>query len=110
MAIVTGWGRVEEKKPTSNTLRKVAVPIMSMEECSKAGYSTSKITDNMMCAGYPQGERDACQVSRIHFVGNLISPVVDIYFNYFNLYSINWLSVCLLKFSVCWANAFLQEV
>ncbi|XP_049813643.1 trypsin-7-like [Schistocerca nitens] len=61
VAIVTGWGRVEERKPTSATLRKVAVPIMSMEKCRRAGYPSERITDNMICAGYPQGKRDACQ-------------------------------------------------
>jgi guanylate cyclase len=62
VAIVAGWGRTEERKPTSSSLRKVAVPIMSREQCLKSGYSTNRITGNMMCAGYAEGKKDACQV------------------------------------------------
>ncbi|PSN57575.1 Suppressor of tumorigenicity 14 protein [Blattella germanica] len=51
IAVVTGWGRTEERKPTSSSLRKVAVPIMSKEECQKAGYAKNRITENMICAG-----------------------------------------------------------
>ncbi|XP_069702854.1 trypsin-7-like [Periplaneta americana] len=61
MAIVAGWGRTEERKPTSSSLRKVAVPIMSKEECLKAGYAKNRVTDNMICAGFAEGKRDACQ-------------------------------------------------
>ncbi|XP_066998945.1 venom protease [Anabrus simplex] len=61
VGIVTGWGRIEERKPTSNMLRKVAVPIISMDRCRRAGYPRHRITENMICAGYPQGKQDACQ-------------------------------------------------
>nr|CAD7394583.1 unnamed protein product [Timema cristinae] len=61
VAIVAGWGRVDEKKPTSSTLRKVSVPVMSKTECLKAGYPKSRITENMICAGYSEGKKDACQ-------------------------------------------------
>uniref|UniRef100_A0A8D9E7P1 Serine proteinase stubble n=1 Tax=Cacopsylla melanoneura TaxID=428564 RepID=A0A8D9E7P1_9HEMI len=59
--IVAGWGRLDERKPTSATLRKVEVPILSEEECKNVGYSAQRITKNMMCAGYPEGKRDSCQ-------------------------------------------------
>ncbi|XP_063244258.1 uncharacterized protein LOC134543278 [Bacillus rossius redtenbacheri] len=61
VAVVAGWGRVEEKKPTSGMLRKVAVPIMTEEECKAAGYNETRITQNMICAGYSEGKKDACQ-------------------------------------------------
>lgn len=70
MGTVTGWGRIGERKPTSDVLRKVDVPLMTQEECQKAGYPAGRITDNMVCAGYPKGLKDACQVgnaaSRTH--------------------------------------------
>lgn len=62
-ATVVGWGRLAERSKTSDTLQKVSVPIMSAENCKAQGYLASKITDNMICAGFPRGEKDACQVS-----------------------------------------------
>ncbi|XP_008472755.1 venom protease-like [Diaphorina citri] len=61
IGIVAGWGRLDERKPTANSLRKVEVPILSEEECKSAGYSASRITNNMLCAGYAEGKRDSCQ-------------------------------------------------
>ncbi|XP_018896296.2 trypsin [Bemisia tabaci] len=60
-AVVAGWGRVDERKPISRVLRKVEVPIISETDCKSAGYSESRITDNMICAGYKEGKRDSCQ-------------------------------------------------
>ena len=63
IAVVSGWGRTGESKPPSNEMRKVEVPIMSVEDCRKnSGYIPSRITDNMMCAGYNTGQKDSCQV------------------------------------------------
>lgn len=62
-AVVIGWGRTSESKPPSNEMRKVVVPIMSVEDCRQnSGYVSSRITDNMMCAGYHEGQKDSCQV------------------------------------------------
>lgn len=52
---------MQETKPTSNVLRQVSVPIMSTESCRKLGYMGNRITDNMLCAGFEKGEKDACQ-------------------------------------------------
>lgn len=63
IATVSGWGRTGESKPPSNEMRKVDVPIMSVEDCRKnSGYTPNRITDNMMCAGYNTGQKDSCQV------------------------------------------------
>lgn len=35
---------------------------MANDECKKTNYNAKMITDNMMCAGYEQGQKDACQV------------------------------------------------
>lgn len=64
VGIVAGWGRVEERGETSTTLRKIAVPVWSTEECYNSGYGEQKISGNMFCAGYPAGRVDSCQVSR----------------------------------------------
>ncbi|KAK6627829.1 hypothetical protein RUM44_010308 [Polyplax serrata] len=59
--IIAGWGRVEETRPTSNKLRQVKVPIISNEACRNLGYQATRITDNMICAGFENGGKDACQ-------------------------------------------------
>ncbi|XP_065332045.1 trypsin-1-like [Cloeon dipterum] len=59
--IVAGWGRLGEKKSTAIELMKVDVPMMTMEQCRKSGYGETRITDNMICAGYTEGKKDACQ-------------------------------------------------
>ncbi|MPC10278.1 Serine proteinase stubble [Portunus trituberculatus] len=62
--LVTGWGDTEEGGESSDVLMKVVVPIITDEKCRDdyraIGYS-GPITDNMMCAGYPAGGKDACQ-------------------------------------------------
>lgn len=39
---------------------QVKVPIVSNTECKERSYGR-RITENMMCAGEPDGGRDACQ-------------------------------------------------
>ncbi|XP_050435719.1 vitellin-degrading protease-like [Adelges cooleyi] len=58
---VIGWGRLGERKKSSNILQKVDVPIISNENCKEMGYAAEKITENMICAGYKEGQQDACQ-------------------------------------------------
>ena len=43
-----------------DVLMQVPVPLITDEKC-RASYG-STLTDNMLCAGYDQGGRDACQV------------------------------------------------
>ncbi|XP_058444136.1 transmembrane protease serine 9-like [Malaya genurostris] len=59
--IVTGWGTTTQGGDVSSTLQEVTVPVMSNEECRKSAYGETRITDNMLCAGYPEGEKDSCQ-------------------------------------------------
>ncbi|XP_065367614.1 trypsin-1-like [Calliphora vicina] len=58
---VTGWGALKVGGPTSDTLQEVQVPIMSQDQCRKSRYGPSRITDNMLCAGYDEGKKDSCQ-------------------------------------------------
>ncbi|CAH0554048.1 unnamed protein product [Brassicogethes aeneus] len=58
--IAVGWGATKEHGQVSNRLREVEVPIMSNADCTKTGYG-NRITDNMICAGYPEGKKDSCQ-------------------------------------------------
>jgi Trypsin. len=63
-AIASGWGTVKEDGKPSCILQKVEVPVMSNQECRKnTKYNEKMISDNMLCAGYPEGMKDSCQVS-----------------------------------------------
>lgn len=64
-AIVAGWGSTYEEGTLSCTLRDVKVPIMTNLDCKQStSYATGMITENMMCAGFVDGEEDSCQVFR----------------------------------------------
>lgn len=45
----------------SNTLQQVVVPILSNLDCKNSAYSSTRITDNMLCAGFKEGKKDSCQ-------------------------------------------------
>jgi len=60
---VMGWGNMlsdGEKFP--NLLHEVQVPLVSPESC-KSSYANVdiSISDNMVCAGLPEGGKDSCQ-------------------------------------------------
>lgn len=42
-------------------LNQIHVPIISQSQCSQRGWYSGKLTENMICAGYPEGRRDSCQ-------------------------------------------------
>ncbi|XP_055345336.1 serine protease 33-like [Paramacrobiotus metropolitanus] len=58
-----GWNNNSriEVRIAATTLLQVNVPIISRAVCQGADYYSYQITDNMICAGYPQGEMDACK-------------------------------------------------
>ncbi|XP_074084906.1 plasma kallikrein-like isoform X2 [Macrotis lagotis] len=57
---VTGWGFTQENGEIQDTLQKVNIPLIPLEEC-KEKYSQYEITDQMICAGYKEGGKDACK-------------------------------------------------
>jgi trypsin len=57
--ITTGWGTTSESGSISDTLLKVAVPMVSKAGC-EAAYPGA-LTDRMVCAGYTNGGKDSCQ-------------------------------------------------
>lgn len=65
LADVSGWGTLTEGGSSSTRLQVVQVPLVSLAEC-RAAYGTSSVTDRMVCAGYPEGGKDACQVNIYH--------------------------------------------
>ncbi len=60
MSTTAGWGATKESSYSlPPLLQKVDVPLVSNKECN-VSYK-NEITDRMICAGYPQGGKDACQ-------------------------------------------------
>jgi secreted trypsin-like serine protease len=58
VATVLGWGRVGETAGPSPTLQSVRVPVVSDQTC--AGEESDYDATAMVCAGYPNGGKDAC--------------------------------------------------
>ncbi len=59
-ATVTGWGnRLPNGQDYPAALQEVEVPIQSNADCRQA--YPGGITDNMLCAGLPEGGKDSCQ-------------------------------------------------
>ncbi|XP_046474651.1 trypsin-1 isoform X1 [Neodiprion pinetum] len=79
--IVTGWGATSESGPISNKLQELMVPILSNVECKASKYPSQRITDNMLCAGYPEGGKDSCQGDSggpLHVVNDSVHSIVGI--------------------------------
>ncbi|XP_051978127.1 transmembrane protease serine 9 [Xyrauchen texanus] len=55
---IMGWGAVREDGMITNLLQKAQVSIIDQLDCQQA-YG-AELTDNMMCAGSMQGDRDTC--------------------------------------------------
>ncbi|XP_034250892.1 trypsin-1-like [Thrips palmi] len=79
--VVTGWGVSTPGGSTNQVLHEVAVPIMSNKDCRKSNYGAKRITDNMLCAGYPEGKKDSCQGDSggpLHIVNGTFHHVVGV--------------------------------
>jgi len=58
--IVLGWGNISIYGVVySDQLREVSLPVVSFQTCVES--TTYLVTENMFCAGYPDGGKDACQ-------------------------------------------------
>ncbi|KAG9468326.1 hypothetical protein GDO78_022961, partial [Eleutherodactylus coqui] len=70
MCWLNGWGRISEneKLAAPYTLQEVELPLINASECNKMyqaalnlPYTPTAITEEMICAGYPEGKKDGCQ-------------------------------------------------
>ncbi|XP_066445350.1 ovochymase-1 [Eleutherodactylus coqui] len=63
LCVTSGWGRVNESGELPNILQEVNLPILDDETCRSALDSMGLPTlhKSMICAGFPDGGRDACQ-------------------------------------------------
>ncbi|XP_062992945.1 prostasin-like [Elgaria multicarinata webbii] len=67
---VTGWGQIREGEnlQSPKILQELQVPIIDRDQCNELyninpseEYGTNPVKDDMICAGYPEGGKDACQ-------------------------------------------------
>ncbi|XP_053412216.1 serine protease 27 [Nycticebus coucang] len=67
---VTGWGSPSEQDrlPNPRILQKLAVPIIGTPKCNllyskdaESGFQPQTIKDDMICAGFAEGKKDACK-------------------------------------------------
>ena len=56
---VSGWGRLESGGDHPTVLHHVQVPAVTNKKCMTSYYD--RITDQMLCAGQPEGGIDSCQ-------------------------------------------------
>jgi hypothetical protein len=61
VSTVTGWGTTSEGGAASNKLLEVDVPIVSNATCNAPASYNGAVTENMLCAGFAEGGKDACQ-------------------------------------------------
>ncbi|KAG7268878.1 hypothetical protein CRUP_032985, partial [Coryphaenoides rupestris] len=59
--VVTGWGYLQEKGRISPSLQKATIPLIGREKCSSPAVYGSFISPRMICAGFLEGNVDACQ-------------------------------------------------
>ncbi|KAK2577966.1 hypothetical protein KPH14_012266 [Odynerus spinipes] len=59
--IVTGWGSVNPRNYAVDKLRFVALPLIPKEECMAQLAKRGALPEKEICAGYPEGGKDACQ-------------------------------------------------
>lgn len=68
--LVSGFGltEIDTKRILTNTLKYVQLPLVDDATCSSSITSMRKkktnvpgLTNNMFCAGFPEGGRDSCQ-------------------------------------------------
>ncbi|KAM9584079.1 serine protease 27 [Trichechus inunguis] len=67
---VTGWGSPSEQDhlPNPRVLQKLAVPIIDTQKCNllyskdkDSDFQPQTIKDDMLCAGFAEGKKDACK-------------------------------------------------
>lgn len=62
LATVTGWGTTSPGGDSSTTLLQTQVPLLTSSDCAAtSAYGSSRLSSNMICAGYPSGGKDSCQ-------------------------------------------------
>uniref|UniRef100_W5MRI7 Vitamin K-dependent protein C n=1 Tax=Lepisosteus oculatus TaxID=7918 RepID=W5MRI7_LEPOC len=89
IGLATGWGATKYLGLSSRFLRKVALPVVDQQKCMSS--TTQVVTDNMFCAGYPDGVKDSCK-------GDSGGPFASLYRNTWYLTGVvSWGEECAAK-------------
>jgi len=60
ICFTSGWGLLKEGGNLADKLQFVRVPTVTQTDCKDAYHPEHTITSSMICAGYPEGGKDAC--------------------------------------------------
>ena len=58
---LAGWGDLSWNGTTPETLQHVQLPIVSLKKCNEWNAYNGIVNDLNLCAGLPEGGKDACQ-------------------------------------------------
>lgn len=62
VAIVSGWGALQEDGDYPDELHEVSVPVIGLDRCRSAGEDYRNVSDRQVCAGdWDRGGIDSCQ-------------------------------------------------
>uniref|UniRef100_A0A8C5N1I5 Ovochymase-2 n=1 Tax=Leptobrachium leishanense TaxID=445787 RepID=A0A8C5N1I5_9ANUR len=63
LCVALGWGRLQENGILPKSLQEVSLPIIESQTCSSvmATLKGSLLLETVICAGFPDGGKDACQ-------------------------------------------------
>ncbi|KAM4024011.1 transmembrane protease serine 9-like [Anomaloglossus baeobatrachus] len=117
---VTGWGNIGTgvELPNPKTLQKVPAPLIDRATCQEmyleGNASNAKILDDMICAGYKEGQKSFCQGDS---GGALVCKVMG---NWFQVGIVSWTVGCalpnyppvytLVTFYQSWIQNYIPEV
>ncbi|MDX2271943.1 MAG: serine protease [Cyanobacteriota bacterium] len=60
VATAVGWGAISETGDGSDILQEVEVPVVSNAVCNSPESYAGAVKNDMICAGFPEGGKDAC--------------------------------------------------
>ncbi|KAM8939174.1 ovochymase-2 [Pelodytes ibericus] len=63
LCVALGWGRLKENGVLPTTLQEVSLPIIEPKRCTSVMATLQGVMmfDSILCAGFPEGGKDACQ-------------------------------------------------